>query len=168
MKKLFLSCALALFGVVNAQQNSVKFNPLAVFGGANMFSYERAVSEHSAVGVGVGFSSYKITDVEYNSIAGSLFYRYYFSEVLKRWYATGGVSYYSGKVKYDGDKDNYGSFAINGKFGYQWVWDSGFTLDLSGGLVYRTYTYDANSPDTSVLKASGIGPAFGFGLGYTW
>ena len=73
-----------------------------------MFSYERAVSEHSAVGVGVGFSSYKITDVEYNSIAGSLFYRYYFSEVLKRWYATGGVSYYSGKVKYDGDKDNYG------------------------------------------------------------
>jgi hypothetical protein len=38
--------------------------------------------------------------------------------------------------------------AINGKFGYQWVWDSGFTLDLNGGLVCRTYTYDNNFPDT--------------------
>jgi hypothetical protein len=77
----------------------------------------RAVSEHSAVGVGVGFSSYKITDVEYNSIAGSLFYRYYFSEVLKRWYATGGVSYYSGKVKYDGDKDLLTENLVTNGFG---------------------------------------------------
>ena len=71
MKKLFLVGALALFGVISAQQNSVKCNPLAVFGGSDMFSYERAVGEHSTVGVGVGFSSYKITDVEYNSLAGS-------------------------------------------------------------------------------------------------
>lgn len=55
---------MALFGAVNAQQNSVKFNPLAVFGGSDMFTYERAVGEHSTVGAGVGFSSYKITDTK--------------------------------------------------------------------------------------------------------
>ncbi len=98
---------MALFGAVNAQQNSVKFNPLAVFGGSDMFTY-------------------------------------------------------------DDSKDNYSSFGVSAKMGYQWVWDSGFTLDLNGGLVYRTYNYDSSSIDSSVLKANGIGPAFGFGLGYTW
>lgn len=168
MRKLFLVGALALFGAVNAQQNSVKFNPLAVFGGSDMFTYERAVGEHSTVGAGVGFSSYKITDTKYSSLAGSVFYRYYFSEVLKRWYASGGVNYYSGKFTYEDSKDNYSSFGVSAKMGYQWVWDSGFTLDLNGGLVYRSYNYDSSSIDSSVLKASGIGPAFGFGLGYTW
>lgn len=168
MKKLFLAGALALFGSMNAQQNSVKFNPLAVFGGSDMFTYERAVSEHSTIGVGAGFSSYKITDVTYNSVAGSVFYRYYFSEVLKRWYANAGISYYSGKTTYDGSKDKYGSFGINGKMGYQWVWESGFTLDLNGGLVYRSYNYDNGATDSNIFKASGVGPAFGFALGYTW
>lgn len=53
--------------------------------------------------------------------------------------------------------------------GYQWVLGIiGFTLDLNGGLVYRTYNYDSSSIDSSVLKANGIEYAFGFGLGYTW
>lgn len=168
MKKLFLVGALALFGAMNAQQNSVKFNPLAVFGGSDMFTYERAVGEHSTVGVGAGFSSYKISEVSYSSIAGSLFYRYYFSEVLKGWYGNAGLSYYSGKTTYNDAKDNYSSFGVNGKFGYQWVWSSGFTLDLNGGLVYRNYKYDSGNLDSSIFKANGVGPAFGLGLGYSW
>lgn len=169
MKKLLLVGALALFGAVNAQQNSVKVNPFAILGGSDMVSYERAIDENSTIGVGTGFSSYKVMDAKYSSIAASVFYRYYFKEALKGWYANAGVNYYNGKTTLEGYADNkYNSFGVSGKMGYQFLWDSGFTLDLNAGLTYRNYKYDNADVDSNTFKASGVGPAFGIALGYSW
>lgn len=169
MRKLFLVGAFALFGLANAQQNSIKANPLALLGGSDMFTYERAIDSNSTIGVGVGFTSYTITDAKYTSIAGSVFYRYYFKEALKGWYANGGVSYYNGKATLSGySDDKFNSFGATAKMGYQFLWDSGFTLDLNAGMTYRNYKYDNPNTDSSLFKASGVFPAFGIALGYSW
>ncbi|WP_018676487.1 DUF3575 domain-containing protein [Riemerella columbina] len=175
MKKLFLVGALALFGAVNAQQNSVKVNPFALLGGTDMVTYERAISGNSSVGLGGGIGGFKIGDVKYSNAGGTIFYRYYFNEALKGWYGMGSVAYSGGTVKYtDGfnnkeEKQNFSSFGGGVKAGYQWLWNSGFTLDLNAGLGYSSFNYDSNESSNNIaLKASGVLPMFGVALGYSF
>lgn len=177
MKKLFLVGAFALFGAMNAQQNSVKLNPFAILGGSDLLTYERAVGEQSSVGVGAGYGGFKIADNKYTNLGASVFYRYYFSEALKGWYGMGGIAYNNGKVTTTGydenfntteEKVNFNSFGGTVKVGYQWLWDSGFTLDLNGGLGYSSFKYDQSGTVNDGLKASGLLPAFGLALGYSW
>lgn len=106
-----------------------------------------------------------------------MFYRYYFSEALKGWYGMGGIAYNNGKVTTTGydenfntteEKVNFNSFGGTVKVGYQWLWDSGFTLDLNGGLGYSSFKYDQSGTVNDGLKASGLLPAFGLALGYSW
>lgn len=95
---------------------------------------------------------------------------------MKGWYGHCGVSYSGGKVKqdaiyFDGEKltsddIKYGSFGLQVKAGYQWVWNSGFTLDLNAGLGYSSFNYDGG--DALGLKASGVLPAIGVALGYSF
>lgn len=95
---------------------------------------------------------------------------------MKGWYGHCGVSYSGGKVKqdaiyFDGEKltsddIKYGSFGFQVKAGYQWVWNSGFTLDLNAGLGYSSFNYDGG--DALGLKASGVLPAIGVALGYSF
>ncbi|MDR2205912.1 MAG: DUF3575 domain-containing protein [Flavobacteriaceae bacterium] len=181
MKKLFLVGALALFGAMNAQENSIKANPLAFIGtGSDMVTYERVIGGTSSVGVGAGYGSYKIAGTKYTNIGGTIFYRYYFSEALKGWYGMANVAYNNGTIKYDQDffgdddgedKDKFNSFGGGVRAGYQFLWDSGFTLDLNAGFTYVSFSYkndnDAGFGDLG-LKASGIVPSFGLGLGYSF
>lgn len=173
MKKLFLVGALALLGIANAQQNSVKVDPFSLLlFGKDMVTYERAVGEKSSVGLGAGLGTLKANDLSYNNVGGTLFYRYYFKEVLKGWYGMGSVAYGSGTVKNtensDTEKVKFNSFNGKIKAGYQWLWNSGFTLDINAGLGYNSFNYDTKAQDTPNLKASGILPAFGLALGYSF
>lgn len=180
MKKFFLVGALALCGAMSAQKNSVKANPFALLGGSDLVSYERAIGGNSTVGVGAGIGGFKLGGVKYSQAGGSVFYRYYFGEALKGWYGHGGVSYSGGKVKtensgfsFDGNtiRENsedvkFGAFGAQVKAGYQWVWNSGFTLDLNAGVGYSSFSYDG---DASIgLKGSGILPTLGVALGYSF
>ncbi|QAR29907.1 hypothetical protein EQP59_00300 [Ornithobacterium rhinotracheale] len=101
-----------------------------------------------------------------------MFYRYYFKEVLKGWYGMGAIAYGGGTVKNTEDSDiekvKFNSFNGKIKAGYQWLWNSGFTLDINGGFGYNSFNYNTNTQDISDLKASGILPAFGLALGYSF
>lgn len=179
MKKILLASAIALFGLANAQENSIKVNPFALLGGSDLVSYERAIGEKSSVGINAGIGGFKLGGLKYTQGGGGAFYRYYFGDqVLKGWYGHGGVSYSGGKVKnevaadffMDEEVDNseikFGSFGVQAKAGYQWVWNSGFTLDLNAGLAYSSFNYKGD--DTEGLKGSGFLPAFGVALGYSF
>ncbi len=183
MKKniVFLLFGLLMSSSIFAQENSVKANPLAVFGGTDLFSYERAVTDKSSGIVGAGFSSFKFGDFKYQTIGGKAEYRYYFNSALEGWFAGAGVQYQNGKVEVDSgsitfdgssstsDEINFNGIGVGAKGGYQWIWDSGFTLDLNLGLNYVSFSYDDSDNSTfSTLKGSGILPALGFGLGYSW
>lgn len=108
-------------------------------------------------------------------------YRYYFDEALKGFYAGGQIGYTSGKVTLDGfsfdsnfnlvsssNETTFSSLKVGAKGGYQWVWTSGFSLDLNLGLAYNNFTYKSSDAVFSSLKASGVLPNFGFGLGYAF
>jgi Protein of unknown function (DUF3575) len=183
MKKIILSAfALVTFGFASAQESAIKVNPLSLLGGTDLVSYEFKLGEKSTGIVGGGIGGFKIGDAKYSNLGGEVQYRYYFEEALKGWYAGGQVGYSSGKVKFENtvsidsngnfvsgsSETNFGSLKIGAKGGYQWIWDSGFTLDLNLGVAYNSFSYDSSDGAFSTLKASGVLPNFGFGLGYAF
>jgi hypothetical protein len=184
MKKLIVMAAFAVAGLVNAQENIVKANPLALLGGTDLLSYEFGVADQSTIVLGVGYGGYKLGGADYTSFGGEAQYRYYFSEKFKGWYGAGRASFSSGEVKTDfsglgfdsngtSSKQDFTSFGAGVLAGYQWVFDSGFVIDLNLGAAYSKFDYKSsasNSEDniTLDLKGSGILPTFGFGLGYAF
>lgn len=179
MKRMFLVGALALFGAVNAQENSIKVNPFALLGGSDLISYERAIGTSSSVGVGAGIGGFKLGEYKYSNIGASVFYRYYFGGTsLKGWYGMGGLAYNNGKAKYQESflgetikyEHKYNAFGGNLRAGYQWVWNSGLTLDLNGGLSYTSFSYKDNTEENNIngLKASGLLPVIGVAIGYSF
>ncbi len=174
MKKIFLTAAAVFaFSFANAQENIVKANPLALLGGTDMVSFEHKLDGNSSIVLGAGIGGFKIGEAKYSNMGAEVQYRYYFNEALEGFYAGGQVGYSSGKVKigvpgYSTNETNFGSFKLGGKGGYQWIWDSGFSLDLNVGIAYNNFSYKNSDALFATLKASGVLPNFGFGLGYAF
>jgi hypothetical protein len=179
MKKIiFLSLSLLSIGVVKAQDNSVKVNPLAFFGGSDLVSYERKLTDNITGLVGLGYSSYSLSSYKYTSYGSELQGRYYFSKALKGFYGGAQAGFNLGKATIDmGDAfgsdfnsdTKYTALRFGAKAGYQWLKKSGFTLDLNLGFGYNKYNYSTSSGSTSLgLSGGGIRPNLGFGLGYSF
>ena len=183
MKKLFIAAiAVLTFGAANAQENSIKVNPLSFFGGNDLLSYEHKINANGSVAVGVGFSSLTVASTTYSDFGGELQYRFYFEEAMKGWYAGPNVGFSAGTVKTENGflgtgngttyEDKRTKLQIGARAGYQWIFGSGFTLDLNLGLAYNKYAYTFSSNSNSSLqndyKVSGILPNFGLGLGYSF
>lgn len=177
MKKQLVTVCLALFATASAQQkNSIKVNPVSVLfgGGSDLVSYERAVSEHSSVGVSAGFGSFKIDEYKYNFVGGNAFYRYYTKEALRGLYFSGSAGFGGGRTKYSLNKkemkDSYSAIDIGVLIGYQWLFKSGFTIDVNGGASYLSLNYkeDNKMPKPNKAQAQAILPSLGVGLGYSF
>ena len=184
MKKIILTAiAVCAFGFANAQENIIKANPLALLGGTDMVSFEHKLGDNTSILIGAGIGGFKIGDAKYSNMGAEVQYRYYFEEALKGFYAGGQLGYSSGKVTLDSynltigsplfgtattSETNFGSLRIGGKGGYQWVWGSGFSLDLNIGVAYNSFSYKSSDASFSTLKASGVLPNFGFALGYAF
>jgi len=180
MKKLVLLVAVTVFafGNVNAQENVVKVNPLALLGGTDLVSYERAFGDNSSGIVSGAIGGFNFGGIKYKSFGAGLQYRYYFDEVLNGFYGGAIVSFQNGTTEFEdllgeGDSDDEFDFTALGggvKAGYQWLFDSGFTIDVNLGASYKSFDYDFgenSDPTTEALfKGSGVLPTFGFGIGY--
>ena len=180
MKKVLLIAVFIICGLwsVNAQENVVKVNPIAVLGGTDLVSYERVIGDQSSAVISGAIGGFKFGGVDYSSFGVGAQYRYYFSEVLKGWYGAGDAAFQSGDVEVEdlfgssssSSKTDFSAFRVGAKAGYQWIWNSDFSLDLNFGIAYSSFNYDDNDDNSSfsILKASGVLPTFGFGLGYAW
>ena len=183
MKKIILTVAAVLaFGFANAQENVIKVNPLSILGGTDLLSYEVKLGEKTSFLVGAGIGGFKIGDAKYSNMGAEVQYRYYFNEALKGFYGGGQVGYSSGKVEMGNgfsfdqngnstttsEETKFGSFKVGAKGGYQWIWGSGFSLDLNLGIAYNSFKYKDSDSSNSTLKGSGVLPNFGFGLGYAF
>ncbi len=181
MKKIILTAAAVFaFSFANAQENIIKANPLSILGGTDLLSFEHKIGDHTSAVLGLGYGGFSIGGAKYTNMGAELQYRYYFNEALKGFYGGGQIGYSFGKVTMDEidftgttftttsiDTD-FSSMKVGAKGGYQWVWDSGFSLDLNLGLAYNNFNYKDSGSTTSTLKASGVLPNFGFGLGYAF
>ncbi len=145
MKKLILSLVfVALAFSMSAQSNVIKTNPLGLAFGNFNATYERVLGTSSSVLIR-GQYMYKLlgTDV---SLAGlGLGYRYYITHTKKPvpggFYINPQVAFSYGSVTDDdGIKYDARSIGIGAEIGYQWVWASGFVLDLGIGPMYSKVT----------------------------
>lgn len=171
------------------EQNVIKLNPLGFFWG-NILFYERALNDNFTVQLGLGYYSNKTeslsffggVEYKYSGINISPSARYYFmGEAPKGFYASAGLNYLNRteKVTYDDGlgttteyKNKISGFGGGLSLGYQWIW-SGFSLDLSGGAVYTSYSYKYDPDYESAglvggLSFSGILPAFLLAVGYAF
>ncbi len=180
MKKLILAVAIMATGTAafaqkdEAKPNIVKVNPLGLVFGAATVAYERALSEKSSIVLAPSFGGYKLAGFKYSSYGFGGEYRFYLSNTKSApagFYAGPGVGFTTGKIKVDGSSTEAKFTSFGGKaiIGNQWVWSSGFVLDLNGGIQYSSYSYKDNENSIFTgLKASGIFPALGFSLGYNF
>ncbi len=190
MKKLLLLGAFAISGIAMAQENSIKANPVALLGGTDLISFEHKLGDHFSGVVGGGYGGFKLGGYKYNSYGGGLQGRYYFTEAMTGFYGALVADYIGGKVKIEemnfsfmgmgtetsgGAKTeiNFSGFGGGVRAGYQWIFDSGFTLDVNVGAAYRSYNYkwnnsaeEATYQDT--LKGNGVLPTGAVGIGYSF
>ncbi|GAA4278407.1 DUF3575 domain-containing protein [Aquimarina mytili] len=186
MKKTFLFIAFNICVVlgVHAQEisNSIKVNPLALWDGSDLLSYERGITKHSSVLFGAGIGRFRVGGLKYKSQGASLQYRYYFTESINKFYL-GALAHYQGGEVIPGEEETIefalAFFTINRpiyfhslgggiKSGYQLANKGGLTLDLNLGISYMPFNYKDHGTITVKLKENGIIPTFGFGLGYSW
>lgn len=187
MKKLLLVGAFALFASVNAQENSIKVNPAALLGGSDLITFEHKFSDNVSGVIGGGYGGFKFGDNKYTTYGAGVQGRYYFEEAMTGFYGAAIVDYTAGKVKIE---NSFGSFfdpsapsnsaeadisAIGGgvRAGYQWIFGSGFTLDINLGASYKSFEYKWNNTADETfygdnLKASGVLPTGSLGLGYSF
>ncbi len=171
MKKLFISLVVvvACFTVNAQQKNVVKTNPISLAFGSFNASYERVLNSSSSVVVS-GNYMYKLFGSEVTAGGLGAAYRYYFTHAKKAvpagFYIAPEASFSFGSVKYNNqDSAGFSSFGIGAEVGYQWVWSSGFTLDLGIGPMYR---FIKGSNTSSFSKTKGILPTATFGIGYAF
>ncbi len=168
MKKLILSLVFVAFAfTMNAQSNVIKTNPLGLAFGSFNATYERVFGTSSSLLVR-GQYMYKLLGVDVSLTGAGLGYRYYFTHTKKPvpggFYINPQAAFSFGKVN-DDTEGNYTASTIGfgAELGYQWVWDSGFVLDLGIGPMYTI----AKGGD-SENSLDGIVPSATLAIGYAF
>ena len=170
MKKLLI---ILLLGVgfslsSDAQSQVIKTNPLGLaFGNFNV-SYERTLNESSSINV---FANYffGLAGLDVQAFGVGAGWRYYFTHAKKPipagFYVQPQVGLSFGNVTDDFDEDfGYSTIGIGAELGYQWVWDSGFVLDLGIGPNYLIY----NGDGADTFDGNGILPTGTLAVGYAF
>ena len=145
MKKLILSLVfVALAFSMSAQNNVIKTNPLGMAIGYFNATYERVLGTSSSVLIS-GQYTYKLLGTEVSFAGFGLGYRYYITHTKKPvpggFYINPQVAFSFGSVTDDDDnKYDAKSVGFGAEIGYQWVWASGFVLDLGIGPMYSNVT----------------------------
>ena len=176
MKKLFIS--LALLCVVmgsGAQTNIIKTNPIGFAYGNFNATYEKVLNSSSSLVFKGKYNYnlflmdeiYKVIGLEDVKSGGvGLGYRYYFTHLKKEvptgFYINPQASFSFGSAKVDNSsKESLSILGLGAEIGYQFVWSSGFTLDLGIGPMYSIASSNG-------LSASGLLPSATLSIGYAF
>lgn len=168
MKKVILSLVFVAFAFgINAQSNVIKTNPLGLAFGNFNATYERVFGTTSSLLVR-GQYMYKLLGADVSLAGAGLGYRYYFTHANKPvpggFYINPQASFSFGKITDDLDEEySATTMGFGAEIGYQWLWDSGFVLDLGIGPMY-TIAKGANSEND--LK--GIFPSATLAIGFAF
>lgn len=138
-----------------SQSSAVKVNPLGLAFGVANAGFEFKTSEKQSAMVSAVY--YDVSGI--SGLGAGAEYRFYFGdEVLKGWHAGPSVGFLSLE---DDFNTSASVFTIGGEVGHQWVWDSGFLVDVFAGLGFVT-----GGDTLAGLNSTSIG--LGVSLGYAW
>jgi hypothetical protein len=166
MKKVLFLFAFVVFAIsLNAQDNVIKANPLGLAFGNFNATYEKVLNDKTSVLV-KGNYIYRLFGVDVSSFGLGAAYRFYITNAKKPvpagFYAQGQANFTFGSV----DEFNYTAIGIGAQIGYQWVWDSGFVLDLGIGPAYTILSGETDSFGSS--SGGGILPSATLAIGYAF
>lgn len=182
MRKVLFAAMLFLGATTaNAQeegngQNIIKVNPLGlIFGSANV-GYERALNEKSSFVIAPQFGGFKLGGMKYSSFGAGAQYRLYFSKTKtapEGFYAAPALTFTSGKVTWDDGTDTkeetkFSSYGGGALVGNQWIFNSGFVIDLGAGVMYQKFNYKDDTNNSFAFKGSAMLPALSFSIGYNF
>jgi hypothetical protein len=168
MKKVLLLFAFVVLAIsLNAQDNVIKANPLGLAFGNFNATYEKVLNDKSSVLVKASYF-YRLLGVEVSAFGVGGAYRYYITNAKK---PVPGGFYGQGQVNFNfgsGNVDDftYTTIGIGAQIGYQWVWDSGFVLDLGIGPAYTILSGETDSFDTT--SGGVILPSATLAIGYAF
>lgn len=174
MKKIILSlvAVMAFTFSANAQEaNNIKINPLGLIIGSINLGYERAISEKVSLQLNPGYwSGFKVGDDKFKGLRLGLEGRYFLSKSSSApdgFYVGPYFNSQNLSVKTNGDEDKLSITSIGGQVGNQWVYDSGFVLDLNLGLGATSTKATDLEPNES-YDVNGTLPKFTVALGYNF
>ena len=144
--------------------NVIKVNPIGLaFGNINM-SYQRALAKSHALQIGANYW-YKIFGTTVSGIGVRGGYQFFLTGRTK----TAPEGFYIGpQVSYNSmtEKEtdiSVSAFGVGAMLGYQWIWNSGLSLDLGIGPIYQF----ASDSETST-SYEGFLPNVTIALGYNF
>ncbi len=155
MKKIVFIFSIFLALSAYSQNSAIKANPLGLAVGVLNASYEFGISDSNTISA--NFSYYDVSGVSGLGIGGE--YRFYFGdEILKGWHAEPSANAFFLKDTLDTKAT---VFSLGATGGYQWVFGSGFLVDVFGGYNYFF------GGDTLAGLDTGV-PVLGASIGYAW
>jgi len=172
MKKgLFVLVAAVLFATTSFSQSFnhvVKTGPLGLaFGNFNV-KYEKPLNSSSSIQLGANYF-YKFLGVELNGYGIEAGFRYYFTHSKKE-IPTG--FYVMPEVQYSAvgsGVDKLSVISVGAEVGYQWAFESGFTIDLGAGPLYNIINMDeANTTAGLSYTDNYVFPTLTFAIGYAF
>ncbi|MBI9033055.1 MAG: DUF3575 domain-containing protein [Bacteroidales bacterium] len=149
-KSVFFILTLFVVCSANAQfKNVVKTNPIGLAFGNFNARYEMVVNDASSLQFGASYM-YKYLGIKVNTVGLEGGFRYYITNRMKSapngFYINPKIGASFGKVSigdeiYSETSSDliYNAFIFGGELGYQWVWGSGFTLDLGAGPMFSRF-----------------------------
>lgn len=157
MKKILLFVAFIAFGMnVNAQSATIKTSPGALAFGIFNACYEKVISDKASFQLS-GIAFFGIGDLDGTAFGVGAGYRMYVTkkEAPRGFYVMpqAGITFGEGAS----------AIGIGADLGYQWVWDSGFVLDIGLGPNYYIGLGDDN-----ISEFDGILPRVIVAVGYAW
>lgn len=154
-----------------AQNQVIKINPAGYFFDAANLSYENATSWPSgSYQINLNYGNLSAPGVKYTGLGAGIDFRHYFSntkDAPRGLYLSAGLLYTYIKVMIDGeDSKSIPAGGAKLSLGYQWVWDSGFALDLFAGYNYNFYHMEDSGIKYHKYRGLPVvGLAFGYGFG---
>lgn len=151
MRTFLCTCVLALFSLTAFGQIDAKLNAgSAVTGGIN-FSADFGLGYNNSLAIGLGRANTRVTvndnRYQYRRFRIVPEYRHYFNPrngadgLFAGGY--GRLAFFEAEAVTEGEDVDGTRLAIGALFGNKWAYDSGFVLELNGGIGYGT-TLGAN------------------------
>lgn len=154
-----------------ANKNEVIINTLYLFGGYAELSYERALSNKSALGISIGgmLGSPKpnyATDILTSKFALTPYYRYYFGRKPSAGFFVEGNSIIASRESYTKERNEWGfgiGIGIGAKISFENSWSAGFVL--GGGSHFNQQRSDGQYGEWDIVDFPDMYPRLGIALG---
>jgi hypothetical protein len=157
------------------EKNVIKLNTLSLIIGTGSVFYERHLTDNISGQLGVGYLNYSIGDGDDKAKFTGLFLTpevriYPFGNAIDGMYIGPYFRYFNLSLSDDIDKASYTNLGGGATLGRQWIFNSGFTIDLFVGGHYGKGSLKLESGtetfDTDLFE--GFRTRFGFALGFAF